>query len=149
MTDRRELRILSRDESLELLAGGWIGRVIMSANALPTAMPVNYVLDGAFIVFRSGPGMKLSVAEAATVVAFEVDHFDSELRMGWSVVVTGLARRITGATALRRAEALAIQTWVDQTADMAYISIEIGLVTGRRLVPVPHGHQGSSIALRS
>ena len=136
MTDRRELRILSRAESLELLEGAWIGRVVLTANAMPTAMPVNFALDGDGIVFRSGDGVKLTAAESGTVVAFEADQYDPDLRMGWSVLVTGLARRLADADELERAEKLDVPAWVDPDADTRYARIEIGVVTGRRLVPV-------------
>lgn len=139
MSERGELRVLSRTECLELLGTAWIGRVILTSNAMPTAVPVNFVLDGDGIVFRSGEGMKLTAAEAGTVVAFEVDHFDPQLRMGWSVLVTGLARRIREPDELRRAHALNIPTWVGPSTDWAYARIEGGRVTGRRLVPFSAG----------
>jgi nitroimidazol reductase NimA-like FMN-containing flavoprotein (pyridoxamine 5'-phosphate oxidase superfamily) len=140
MDEPRELRVLSRSECLELLASARLGRVILSAHALPTAMPVNYVLDGDWVVFRSGVGLKLSAADAGTVVAFEVDHFDTELRMGWSVVVTGVAKRIVEPHEVARAEALAVPTWIHaEERALDFVRIEIGSVTGRRLVPVPAG----------
>jgi len=137
MEEPRELRVLTRSESLELLASARLGRVILSAHALPTAMPVNYALDGDGIVFRSGAGMKLSAAEAGTVVAFQVDHFDTDLRMGWSVVVTGVAKRLVDPHEVARAEALAVPTWIQaDDHQLDFVRIEIGSVTGRWLVPV-------------
>lgn len=139
MEEPRELRVLSRSECLELLSSAGLGRVILSAHALPTAMPVNYALDGDWIVFRSGAGMKLSAADAGTVVAFEVDHFDTDLRMGWSVVVTGVAKTIVEPHEVARAQALGVPTWVHAQDHLDFVRIEIGSVTGRRLVPVPAG----------
>ena len=139
MTDRRELRILTRAECFELLAGARIGRVVLTAHALPTAMPVNYALDGDAIVFRSGSGMKLSAAEAGTVVAFEVDHFDTTLRMGWSVLATGVARRLNDPAEVQEARGLGVPTWVEPGPADSFVRIEIGSMSGRRLVPVAHG----------
>jgi nitroimidazol reductase NimA-like FMN-containing flavoprotein (pyridoxamine 5'-phosphate oxidase superfamily) len=139
MSEPRELRVLSRTESLDLLASASLGRVVLSAHALPTALPVNYVLDGDRIVFRSGEGVKLSAAQSGTVVAFQVDHFDSELRIGWSVVVTGLARRIQDPREIEMAVELDIPTWIEPSDDFGFVQIDIGSVTGRWLVPVPHG----------
>ncbi len=135
MSEHRELKTLSRAESLDLLVTTWIGRVIMTSNAMPTAMPVNFVLDDGAIVFRSGPGIKLTAAETGTVVAFEADYFDPELHMGWSVLVTGVARRVTDPAEIRHAESLDIPTWVEPTSEWGYARIETGVVSGRRLVP--------------
>jgi uncharacterized protein len=146
MSDRRELRVLSRAESIDLLATAWIGRVILTANALPTALPVNYALDGDAIVFRSAEGVKLSAGEAGTVVAFEVDHFDAQLRMGWSVLATGLARRLSDPVEVRRAQDLGVPTWVEPGPHDGYVRIDIGSVTGRRLVPLAHGPASAPLA---
>ena len=137
MNEPRELRVLTRTESLELLASGLIGRVVLSVHALPIAVPVNYVLDGESVVFRSGAGMKLSAAEAGTVVAFQVDHFTPELRMGWSVLATGVAHRVLDPEEVDRAEQLGVPTWIEPSDDMGFVRIELGTVSGRWLVPVP------------
>jgi hypothetical protein len=134
MTHGPERLVLSRAESFELLATAWIGRVILTSNAMPTAMPVHFALDDGTIVFRSGEGMKLA-ARSGTVVAFQADEFDPELKRGWSVLVTGLARRISDHAEVERAHALNIPAWVGPSADWLYARIEAGVVDGRRLVP--------------
>lgn len=87
---------LSRDECLRLLESRAVGRYayVASARALDV-VPVNYVSrsDGS-IVFRSGPGPKLSAADRRDVVAFQVDDIDEDRHTGWSVLVTGRARRL-------------------------------------------------------
>src|SRR5689334_24972733 len=80
---------LRRGECLVLLAGGQVGRVVYTEDALPAARPVTYVLDGEEIVFRATPGSSLAGA-ARRVVGFEVDAMDVAMRSGWSV--TGAAR---------------------------------------------------------
>jgi uncharacterized protein len=136
MNEPRELRVLSRAESLDLLASAFIGRVVLSVHALPIAVPVNYVLDGDSVVFRTGTGLKLSAAEAGTVVAFQVDHFTPELRMGWSVLATGVAHRIVAPAEVQRAAQLGVPTWVGPHEDMDFVRVELGTVSGRWLVPV-------------
>jgi uncharacterized protein len=138
MNEPRELRILSRAQSLDLLASAQVGRVVLSAHALPVAVPVNYVLDGESVVFRSGGGLKLSAAQAGTVVAFQVDHFDSDLRMGWSVLATGIAHVLVDPVDMAQADQLGVPTWVEPTDDMSYVRVELGSVSGRWLVPVAH-----------
>jgi uncharacterized protein len=138
MAERRELRILSRAESLDLLASTSVGRVVITANALPAALPVNYVVDGETVVFRTGAGIKLDAAERGTVVAFEADHFVDELRMGWSVLVVGVARLVTDPDDVARADSLAIPTWAEPSS-AGYVRVEIGSISGRFLAPVAAG----------
>ena len=56
--------------------------------------PVNYGIEGAVIVFRTSPGTKLE-AVPKTAVAFEVDSWDRESGIGWSVVARGPAEEVT------------------------------------------------------
>lgn len=125
------LEELTRDECLDLLASGQIGRVAVSIAALPAVLPVNYaLLDGA-IVFRTEAGTKLSAATTNTVVAFEVDHTDDTDRVGWSVMVVGPASEITSAETLARARSLPLDSWVDGEH---FVRVEVERISGRRLV---------------
>src|SRR3954452_8210695 len=91
-----DLHRLSREECLQLVASRRVGRFayVESARALDV-VPVNYVSrpDGT-ILFRSGPGPKLSAADRRDVVAFEIDDIDEVAHTGWSVLVVGRARRL-------------------------------------------------------
>jgi uncharacterized protein len=127
---------VARDECLHLLAGASIGRVILTENALPTALPVAYVIDAGDVVFRSAAGAKLAAAREGTVIAFEVDSFDEAERTGWSVVVTGIASVLTDPGELRRADRLNIPAWVE-AAGSQYIRLSPTLVTGRRISVIP------------
>ncbi|HET9442009.1 MAG TPA: pyridoxamine 5'-phosphate oxidase family protein [Acidimicrobiales bacterium] len=83
------LELLTPDEARRLLASCEVGRVGVTMGALPAIFPVNYrVIDGA-IVFRTAEGSKLAAATSRTVVAFEVDNYDSAERSGWSVLAVG------------------------------------------------------------
>jgi uncharacterized protein len=136
MGDGRAVHILTREECGLLLAGADIGRVILTAQALPTALPVSYGLDGPDVIFRTSGGAKLSAASTGTVVAFEVDHFDPELRIGWSVVVTGVATVAVDKDEIRRLDALSIPSWVDQ-APTQYVRLSTAMISGRRVAPHP------------
>ena len=131
------LQVLPADECRRLLASAHIGRVVFTNAALPTALPVNYAMVGADIIFRSGPGLKLSAALAGTVVAFEVDDFNDDLRVGWSVVVTSFASVVVDPAEVAQLDRLGIPIWIS-AADAQYIRLTTdGQITGRRLVP-PH-----------
>ena len=83
------LEEIPRDECLALLAGAGVGRLAVAfPGTSPLVVPVNFVLDGEAVVFRSGPGTKLR-ALRGTPVSFEVDDIDAVRHTGWSVLVRG------------------------------------------------------------
>jgi uncharacterized protein len=128
--DRNRLEVLGRDECLRLLASHGVGRVGLSAGALPVILPVNFYVDGDRVLVRTGFGTKLTAAMRNAVVCLEVDEIDATYHAGWSVLVTGTAHELTGAEAARAAE-LPLQPW-SGTGDHV-IAIQIELVSGRRL----------------
>ena len=92
--DRNGLEVLDRDECLRLLRTVSLGRIGISAGALPTILPINFRVEGERILFRTGVGTKLDAATRGAVVAFEADDIDPMYHSGWSVVVTGVAREV-------------------------------------------------------
>jgi nitroimidazol reductase NimA-like FMN-containing flavoprotein (pyridoxamine 5'-phosphate oxidase superfamily) len=123
---------LSRDECLRLLATAPVGRVALSMGALPVVLPVNFVLDGESVVFRTGEGTKHEAAVSNTVVAFEVDQIDPLYHSGWSVLVTGVANVVTAPTEVTRLAALPLRPWADGQRGY-YVRISGDRITGRRL----------------
>ncbi|HXV94287.1 MAG TPA: pyridoxamine 5'-phosphate oxidase family protein [Pseudonocardia sp.] len=133
MDDGAELVELDRSECLELLAGGVIGRVVFSDGAMPAAEPVNYVLDGEEIVFRTRNGSKLAAATRHAVVAFQVDQLDIDERTGWTVLGVGEAYEVVEPTRLEELARLQPEPWARGHA-LHTISIPLQLLNGRRLV---------------
>ena len=80
---------------LRLLASVPVGRVGFVADGEVQVLPVNHVLDGQDVVFRTAHGSKLSAAEGEKPVTFEVDDYDERTHSGWSVVVTGRRMKIS------------------------------------------------------
>jgi hypothetical protein len=89
-----ESRSLARDECVALLADQCVGRLAVVLNGVPDIFPVNYVLDGDAVVFKTNAGRKLEGITRG-VVAFEVDMVDHASRSGWSVVVRGVGEEVT------------------------------------------------------
>lgn len=85
---RTGVEVIDRGECLDLLASDVVGRVAIVEGTGPLVLPVNYALHGEHVVFRTGPGSKLSAGRGRQV-CFEVDAFDRETRSGWSVVARG------------------------------------------------------------
>lgn len=88
------LEVLSEQQCLELLASRDLGRIVFSIGDQPEALPVNYATDGSIVVFRIGEGQKAQQV-VLRKVAFEVDSWDSEAGVGWSVLLKGVAQEVT------------------------------------------------------
>jgi len=129
---RRVLEILDEDECLALLDREPVGRLALSAGALPVVLPVNFTVVDQTIVFASAPGLKLDAAQAGVVACMEIDGFDVFSRGGWSVLATGRLEEITDPDRLARARQLPVSPWAVPDADH-YIQMPIQLLSGRRI----------------
>jgi len=127
--------VLPRNECVVGLQSQRIGRIALSADALPVLLPVFYAYDGSVIVFRTHAGSVLDRNCRNTVVAFEVDSHDSGRRAGWSVMAVGVANVVSSADGLREREIQLDR--VGAPAGDVVIKIEPGSVTGRALASVP------------
>jgi hypothetical protein len=94
------LRGLSDAESMELLAGGGLGRLVYNGPYGPTALPVVYKIDAGSIVLGTwdpvlfDEDLRTGIAHAEYQVAVEVDQIDVEARDGWFVLVRGAAHHL-------------------------------------------------------
>jgi hypothetical protein len=96
---------------------------------------VNHLVDGDKIVIGLTPGSAIatSAGTGGTVVAYEADALDLTERLGWSVVVVGMARLVADDDSVVRCRAR-LRPWLTGAmADILTISSEV--VTGYRLVP--------------
>jgi uncharacterized protein len=91
------LEVLSEQQCLEFLQSKDLGRIAFSKDGEIEIFPVNYASDGAVVVFRTAPGTKLDNAMAGRVT-FEVDGWDIDTKVGWSVVLKGAAQEVTTGT---------------------------------------------------
>jgi len=91
------LEILSEDTCRELLASRDLGRIAFAVGKDTEIFPVNYATDGTIVVFRTGVGTKLTQSTVSRV-AFEVDEWDDGKKVGWSVVLKGVAQEVTTGT---------------------------------------------------
>ncbi len=122
--------ILDREQCLGLLAPGGLGRIAINVGALPAILPVRFALDGDRIVLCIAVGGTLERATHDAVVAFEVD--ESGPGGEWSVMVTGVARVLTDAAELKRAEAFGLPRWSNDGS--RYVAISTDHISGRRSV---------------
>lgn len=124
---------LARPECLRLLARAHVGRVVFTEGALPAIQPVNHMIDGGEVVFRTAGGGKLVAATRNAIVAFEVDEIDPGTRTGWSVVGVGPAYEVTDIERLVRLAQPDRLPWAPGRTEHT-VAIDLVQLTGRRLV---------------
>ncbi len=137
-SDHAGLELLSAEECIGLLRTRSVGRIGLSASSLPFVVPVRYVVDEDRILMRTGRDTRMAAATSDAVVAFEVDEFDHDMDGGWSVMVQGLAREVTGTPTVDPAAEAVLSSWVGPAPARCF-SIPIEIVSGARLHPLsPH-----------
>ena len=124
------LGTLDAAKCYRLLETQQVGRVVYTDGALPAVAPVNYALDGHRVIFRTSPTTRLALGVVDQVVAFEVDSLDEEVRTGWSVVVTGIARALVDPGEIARAAGLKLAPWAGGEREL-FVAITPGVVSGR------------------
>ncbi|MCH7230566.1 pyridoxamine 5'-phosphate oxidase family protein [Glycomyces sp. L485] len=134
MKTQRNLVELDRAQALGLLERAPFGRVAFISEGFPTIRPYNHVVvDGEIIVHtRQSTAFAQAVIESAGLeVAFQADEIEPHHRLGWSVVVSGIASEMTDR---RRAEPLArqVRTWIDHPMNTVIV-IKPQVVSGFRL----------------
>lgn len=80
---------MTSDECRRLLASRQIGRVAVTAGALPFVLPVQYGLQGDQLLLRTPGHHEVSDSIDGQVVGFEADDIDLVHGVGWCVSVTG------------------------------------------------------------
>lgn len=135
LADRRTgIHALDREECLRLLTTVPLGRFVTVIGGSPHVVPVNFVVDGDAVVFRTDAGTKLRAAERGRV-AFEADDYDAATRTGWSVVIHGEAEEVTPydhPETWRRVCSLPVDPWAGGEK-AHWLRVTAVSVTGRRV----------------
>lgn len=87
-----------------------VGRLAVVAGDRPDIFPINFVVDGGTVVFRTAAGTKLAAATDRPV-AFEADGYEPDTGEAWSVVVKGVARELGELDEVVDALNLPLETW--------------------------------------
>ena len=118
-------------ECWALLRRADVGRLAVAIADHPDIFPINFVVDGESIVFRTGAGTKLAASVLGRGVAFEIDGYDPLAGEAWSVVVKGRAREVDHMIEYFDAEELPLFPW-HAAPKPDIVRIEPEMVTGRR-----------------
>lgn len=126
--------MLTPDECWQQLGKETLGRIAVSAAGVVDIFPVNYVVDGHTLLFRTAPGTKLLELAINDRVAFEVDgHTDDQ---AWSIVVKGRAERVERQSEIDAADELGLEPWIP-TLKYRWVRIHPDEVTGRSFTRSP------------
>ncbi|MEU0995872.1 helix-turn-helix domain-containing protein [Streptomyces olivaceus] len=132
---RPVLQRLSEQECWQRLGTHGIGRIGYSAGGAPVVVPVNFLVDGRSIVYRTDPEGAAGV-RAGAQVAFEVDHIDDDTGVGWSVLVTGTVEHPADHDAFEAvARRLGAGPWAGGRRDL-WVRVRPGEVSGRVIRPM-------------
>ena len=105
------IEYLSEQDCWMLLSLHPVGRLAVLVDDAPEIYPVNHVVDGATILFRTDEGSKLRGIVRSSRVCFEADGLNIEQSTGWSVLVKGRASEITDPDELARVTRLPLWFW--------------------------------------
>ena len=142
MTAQDPYRALTRDEMWQMLEDEPFGRLAVHAGGFVDIFPVNFVVHGKKLWFRTAPGSKLAALTVNDQVAFEVDHRDEQRLRVSSVVLQGRARRVDSEDERAVAEGLELRTWV-RSFKPVFVVIEPDQIHGRSF-PVGPAEDGGS-----
>jgi hypothetical protein len=128
--------VLDDDECRRLLATVGYGRLVFTRDALPAVQVMRCCLRGGQILMPTRAGSELSRAVRGAVVAFQADCVDPLTETGWTITTVGPAHVLTQPHDIAAAEQLSLYTWIP-SAPYSYVAVEIGIMHGYRVSPVP------------
>lgn len=121
-------RKLSTEQSLARLADVQPGRIVLHRKDDLEIFPVNFVVDGESIYFRTAEGSKLFTLSLNKDVLFEADGVEDHT--AWSVVVRGTAEVLEKSAEIHHAETLDLKPWAP-TLKYNWVRIDPTEITGR------------------
>jgi uncharacterized protein len=130
MFETSEVHALCRIECLHLLSRASIGRIVVTAQALPAVQPVAFAMDGDAVVIATLPGSWLAAAAHNSIVAFQVDDIDSDGMCGWHVTAMGRAEVVTS---VEVRSGYQLPRGAPPTADMSFVRVRLTRINGQRM----------------
>lgn len=122
------VRKMSSEECWDLLRATTFGRVGYQLRGRTRIAPINYVVDGQRIVFRTAEGSKFYALLVEDNAVLEIDEYDED--SAWSVIAHGSVREITDDADVASATAN-LRPWVPTKKDHVF-AIDVDKVRGRR-----------------
>ncbi len=134
------LDTLEREQCDAHLEAGGVGRIVFTEERGPVALPVNFEFTEGEIIF-STDHEKADLLEGLPTIGFEIDRVDETFSEGWSVLVSGAARRVIDPDEVQRLSSLDLEPWAGGDRH-ALVKIAPLTVTGRVIVHNPPADEG-------
>jgi uncharacterized protein len=122
------VRALGEAECWQLLREATVGRLALAPAGKVDVFPINFVIAGGALYFRTAPGDKLLELSVNPEVAVEIDGWDEE--SAYSVVLKGVAERLETQTEIDEADRLPLTPWVP-TLKYRWVRVNPTGVSGR------------------
>ncbi|WP_052864256.1 DUF1918 domain-containing protein [Streptomyces niger] len=129
--NRPRLHELGPEECRRLVSSHGVGRLALSTADGPQVLPVNYALVDDTVVYRTAPGT-VTAAAVGKLAALQVDHVDEAMSRGWSVLMVGPARLVTGPAAEELDSRAPSLPWAGGDRPL-WVSIGPLRISGRRI----------------
>lgn len=135
-TEQDPVTVLDDAEAWRRLSSVALGRLVTSFGGQLEIFPVNYVTQNGTVLFRTAEGTKLFTTVMNEKVLFEADDHTAD--EGWSVIVRGTAKVLSGAEEFREAEKTVLMPWTP-TEKLRFVRITPNEITARhfRFGPPP------------
>jgi len=130
---RNGMQILDDGECWELIASQQFGRLAVAPAGQPDIFPVNHLVEGNRILFRTAEGSKLVSLAVNSSVAYEVDGYSTASNEAWSVVAYGRAHEVESDDESAAMEELPLFPW-NTAPKYTFVAVEVDRLSGRRFV---------------
>ncbi len=130
LRDQGSLVEIEPMECLDLVARHDLGRLAINQEGGPLVFPVNYVVEGGTVVFRTTMGTKLAAADEHATVSFQVDRIDRDEGVGWSVLIRGRLQEVVRGDELDRLAELDLEPFAGGRRSH-WVRVMARSVTGR------------------
>lgn len=121
------VRDISTEECWERLRATTFGRLAYHLRGRTRIAPINYVVEGDRLIFRTAEGSKFYALQVEDEVAFEIDDYDEDT--AYSVVAQGRVEEIVDAKE-RKELTVNLRPWV-RTQKKHVLSIAVTELSGR------------------
>ncbi|MFW6090542.1 MAG: pyridoxamine 5'-phosphate oxidase family protein [Actinomycetota bacterium] len=128
---RTGMAILDEDTCWKLFDSADYVRIAVVVGDDLEIFPINTVVDGRTVVFRTAEGTKLAAVTISGRVVLEADGYDAAQAEVWSVVIKGDAERLESFHDIDRAEQLPLQEWTGHPKQW-FVRVYPTQITGRR-----------------
>ena len=124
---------LSEAQCWSLLGGQTTGRIAFLQDGRLQVFPVNYVVHGQSVYFRTSEDSGLALLPGDLNASFQVDSHDGDAMAGWSVLVSGRANAVSDESLLTTLWGMRTPAPYGGGARNLFVGIDPMLVTGRRV----------------